>query len=236
MSTPDAGPPATEALEVRLGHRFVRPALLEEALTHASWANERGPRGVTYERLEFLGDAVLGLVVSHALVAALPLAAEGVLSRRRAEAVCEASLVQLAQRLELSRYVRVGTGQRVAGLPPSVLADVFEAVVAAVYLDAGLSACEAVLAPLLQPRLVARATGLDAKTALQERSHVLGLPPPRYVATAELGPMHARTFEVRLELPPLPAQRGIGRSKKAAEQAAAAAALALLASEPPPAA
>lgn len=227
--TPEApAPPSTDALQARLGHSFHRPELLDEALTHASWANERGPRGVTYERLEFLGDSVLSLLVSQALVARWPDDPEGVLSRRRAEVVCEASLAELADQLQLVRYVRLGAGQRTAGLPPSVLADVFEAVVAAVYLDAGPTSCAAIFDPLLAPRLALAVESTDAKTRLQELCHVRGLPEPHYEVVAEIGPMHDRTFIVRLSLPPLPAQVGEGRSKKFAERQAAAAACRLL--------
>lgn len=222
---------APEALEARLGYTFARPELLQEALTHSTWANEHGPRGVDYERLEFLGDAVLSVLVSHALFVDCPGEREGSLSRKRAQVVREESLAELADTLSLGTYVRCGQGQREAGVSASILADVLEALIAAVYLDGGLGACEKTFGPLLRPVLGRAGTsaGQDAKTRLQELCHVRRLPAPVYRVVAEEGPSHARTFVVTVQVEGVAAQDGRGRSKKVAEQACAARAYAQLA-------
>jgi ribonuclease-3 len=240
---------ALQAWAARLGHRFARPDLLVRAVTHPTWVNERAAPPATgeqaqafgpdYERLEFLGDAVLSVFVSQALLAAFPNEREGALSRRRAQLVRKEALAAWGAALGVARHVGVGQGLRAAPLADSIVADVIEAVVGAAFWDGGLEAVTALLAPSLALRLEdARALGArrDHKTELQERCHRLRLGSPRYRVVAESGPGHARRFQVELSLEGAPAFAPIladGSSKKAAEQACAQRASAQLDAAPP---
>jgi ribonuclease-3 len=210
------------ALQRRLGHTFARPELLEQALTHATWAHEHGGMHQAYERLEFLGDAVLQLLASEALFAAMPEASEGQLSRRRAQLVREEALAQAAGHLQLQAHVRLGAGYSV-DVPASILADVVEGILAAAYLDAGLDAARRIFAVLW-----AHVTHLppveDHKTRLQELCHARRLPAPQYMAVPT-GPAHARIYEVTLCVGEVVRCEGRGTSKKAAEQVCARRAL-----------
>ena len=163
-----------QALEEKLQYHFKNPALLEEALRHSSYANEhRGANFFSNERLEFLGDSVLGFVTAEYLFAKHPTAPEGELTRIRALLVCEDSLHEVAQRLELGKYLKLGNGEESCGgrTRPSILADATEAVFAAVYLDGGISAASALIHRVLldtEREEVAEEKRRDYKTILQE--------------------------------------------------------------------
>jgi ribonuclease-3 len=199
-------------------------AHLEQALTHPSFANEqkRGPR-VDYQRLEFLGDAVIQLCVSEALMELYPDAREGDLSLLRSSVVSTDALASFAKSVELGDRLLLGRGADAAGerTQPNVLADAVEAVVGAVYLDCGFEAEQGLEA---RDKLPQR----DAKSELQERVQAAGGASPRYRVVAAEGPDHVREFEVEVEALGRAMGRGRGRSKKAAEQEAARAALLLL--------
>jgi len=176
----------------RLDYRFDAPGLLRTALTHRSAGRDNN------ERLEFLGDAVLSAVVSRALYERFPRAAEGVLTRLRAELVREAALASIARELDLGQHMHLGQGEMRSGgfRRDSILADGFEAIVGAIYLDGGWPACESTLLPLLESRLAALddKPAKDAKTELQELLQGRGLPLPRYEMTGTMGDDHSKTF------------------------------------------
>ncbi len=221
-----------EGLETALGHHFRQPELLERALTHRSLLPERGPgeEARSNEQLEFLGDAVLGFLVSEALVARFPDWSEGQLSKSRARLVNETALHAAAMRLDLGKHLRLGRGEEKTGgrAKPALLADAYEAIVAAIYLDAGLEAARAFLArSLLNEAIAEQAQRLgqpDHKSALQELLQARGLPPAKYRVVEESGPDHRKTFVVEVKHAGRTA-RGAGSNKKEAEQAAAQAAL-----------
>jgi len=201
-------------------------------LTHPSRANEDGAPTESNERLEFLGDAVLGLVVAELLMAGHPHASEGELTRARAEAVNREALAARGRALELGALVRLGRGEQLSGGAEkgSVLANAFEAVVGALYLDGGFAAARAFVERELGPGLVEPARlERDAKSRLQ---HWLDAsedqPKACYVTVSESGPPHAREFEVELRVGEAVRGRGCGRTKQAAEQAAAREALRVL--------
>ena len=220
-----------QALEKALQYQFRDNALLREALRHSSYANEhRGDESVSNERLEFLGDSVLGFVTAEFLFRKHPNAPEGELTRIRARLVCEESLYEVAQRLELGKYLCLGHGEEAGGgrTRPSILADATEAVIAAIYLDGGIEPAAALIHRMLldgaaEERFVEQRR--DYKTALQELvqrtpNHAL-----RYCLVGESGPDHAKTFTVDVLLGAEVVGTGSGRSKKEAEQNAACAAL-----------
>ncbi len=221
-------PPALASLQSRLQHRFSDPSLLQRAVTHRSFSAEHN------ERLEFLGDSVLNLAVSTLLYRRLQAQSEGDLSRVRANLVKEGTLHQLAKDLRLDQVLNLGEGEARSGghQRPSILADALEAVIGAVYLDAGYAVAEALVLRLyeaveINPQMQAAAK--DAKTALQEwlQGRKMQLPQYRVVGTA--GVAHRQTFEVECAIAELAlAQRGSGASRRAAEQSAAAAMLATL--------
>lgn len=216
-------------LEARLKHFFTKPQLLLTALSHASFVNEnrREAAPETYERLEFVGDAVLGLVCAELLFLALPQAPEGELSRRRAQLVRQETLATLAGELGLAAFVRVGQGHRQSpeALGASILADVFEAVMGALYLDGGFDAVRRALGPRLQNAIEKIPLPHDFKTHLQEEVHRLGLGVPVYEVEATQGPAHARQFFCAVRLEHTVYGRGVGTSKKTAEQICAQSAL-----------
>jgi ribonuclease-3 len=214
-----------DALTHQLGHTFQDGGLLQQALTHSTFANEQPQGTPSYERLEFLGDAVLQLLVSEHLYAAMPHAPEGELSRRRAQLVREPTLAALARTLGLDTCVRVGSGQRPPDVPASVLADVVEAVLAAVYLDGGLQAARNAFGPLWSTLAALGQQHIDYKTRLQEACHRLHFDAPCYEVTAVDGPAHARQFHLTLRVGPELTAQGVGTSKKAAEQLCARQAL-----------
>jgi ribonuclease-3 len=214
--------------EKRLGHRFKRLDLLELALTHRSWANEQGiPEH--YERLEFLGDAVLGLVAADWLYANHPELPEGELSKHKAQLVSRDTLAKHARDLDLGEALRMGVGEERSGgrTKPSLLADSMEAIFGAVYLDGGLEAARKAILSMLEGEYHERAQQAvtDAKTQLQEVVQALGWDLPEYRLTDSLGPDHSKTFVVECWLAGELAGRGEGPSKKTAEQKAAADAL-----------
>jgi ribonuclease-3 len=217
-------------LEARLGHTFADAALCETAMTHTSWLNEAGrPERSDNERLEFLGDAVLDLVVSDVLMRRFPDRREGDLSRARAALVSETALAQVATAIDLGRFILLGRGEERTGGRgrPSILANALEALMGAIYIDAGFDAAAAVATRLFEGRVeeVDQHARLDYKSRLQERAQALWQTAPVYEVVAEEGPDHDKRFEVTLTLAGRLYGRAIGRSKKEAEQGAAAAAL-----------
>jgi ribonuclease III len=232
------------ALEKTLGHHFLRPDLLEQALTHTSQAREREaansgePLAVAdNEQLEFLGDAVLGFVAGEELFRRFPQFREGDLSKLRAHLVSEKHLVKVAKQLELGEYLRLGRGEEKSGGrgKTTLLVDALEAILAALYLDGGLEAARhvilhSILGPELE-HLAGNGKGLpltDYKSALQERLQAAGLPQPSYVLVREQGPEHKKLFTVEAHLrtsnKPDKAEfvgRAEGSTKKNAEQEAA---------------
>jgi ribonuclease-3 len=211
-------------LAERLGHRFARPALLVRALTHPSAASRRGAGDDSYERLEFLGDRVLGLIVADLLLARFPAEDEGALAVRHAELVRRETLAEVAGELGLEAYLRLAKGEEAAGerRNPALLANACEAVIGALYLDAGLAAARGLVEPLWGPRLEAAAEPpQDAKTALQEWAQARGLALPRYREVGREGPAHEPHFTVEARVEGHEPTLGEGRSKRLAEQAAA---------------
>ena len=225
---------AREALEEDLNYVFVDPLLLQAALTHPTWTNEHPGGGEHYERLEFLGDAALGLLVSRMLLTDHPAEQEGALSRRRAQIVRKETLNGLARRWGWERYVQLGQGQKGSGVADTILADVLEAVMGAVFYDGGYERLEQCFSARLKEGLLAllgQADHRDDKTQLQELCHRLRLPQPLYTIVAADGPAHARLFRVRVEISGTGGIAGIeavGSSKKRAEQLCAAQAYARL--------
>ena len=223
---------ATTPFEKRIGHRFRQVAYLDLALTHRSYANEQGFEA-NYERLEFLGDAVLGLVTTEWLYKNLPELAEGELTKRKNHLVSKDVLAPYAEQMALGEVLRVGVGEERSGgrSKTSLLANSMEAVFGAVYLDGGLEAARNVILPMLQGGSGERAptaVDRDAKTRLQEVAQGRGWPLPEYRLVAEAGPDHSKTFTVECWLQGERAGAGEGPSKKIAEQRAAAAALSRL--------
>jgi ribonuclease-3 len=217
------------ALQERLGHRFADPALLERALTHTSAVHEASSSAAHSEALEFLGDAVLGLVVADLLHRHHPEGDEGSMSRARAYLVAEPSLARRADALGLPALLVLGKGEEKTGgrQKASLWANTYEAVIAALYLDGGLDAAYRFVAAEFAPDLQ-RARELpviDAKSALQEALQARGEPLPEYVVLAEEGPSHKRRFRVQCTLRGEPLSEGEGTSKKEAQQAAARQAL-----------
>ena len=217
--------------EERLGYSFRRPELLERALTHRSYANELG-LDETWERLEFLGDAVLGLATAERLFGERPPRQEGELTRSKGHLVSARVLAALAEDVELGDVLLLGVGEERSGGrgKESLLADALEAVVGAVFRDGGYEEARRVVAGLLD-RAPAPAGGLearDAKTKLQEVAQAQGQGRPTYHEVATSGPDHEKLFTVDCRIGGRSFGTGTGRSKKQAEQRAAASALALL--------
>jgi ribonuclease-3 len=216
------------ALEQATGHRFADPALAETALAHPSWAHEQGG-GRSNERLEFLGDAVLGLVMARWLFDRQPDWSEGELTRLRAALVNGPSLAARARALGLSRLVRLGKTERVSDGrdKDTILANCFEAVVGAVYLDGGLAALEPLVERCFAGDLAQGRVPRDAKTAFQEWAHARHRLTPRYRTVADSGvDDDDDRFTVEVLLGDTAWGRGVGRTKRAAEHAAARAGLA----------
>jgi len=240
LAEPARGPGERAALEAAIGHAFAAPALLEQALTHRSFLNETDdPAARDNERLEYLGDAVLGFVAGDHLFRALPDAPEGVLTALRAALVREATLAAFARRLGLGPALRLGRGEEATGgrERASVLCDAFEAVVGAVYLDGGLQAAAALLARFLEPeleRVRAERRHRDARSELQELVQGARRETPRYATIEEAGPDHARRFTVEVAVGERVLGQGTGPSKAEAARRAALEALARLAGDEPP--
>ena len=215
----------------RLGYRFRNPSLLERALTHSSYANERRNPIPSNERLEFLGDSVLGVVTAVYLFNKEK-GAEGELTRLRAALVCEKALCSYSQKLELGSFLQLGRGEQRSGgaARPSILADAFEAVVAAIFLDGGMESAREFLIPFLENELSnqKRLHFNDYKTTLQEITQQNPEEQLDYVLTGESGPDHNKQFTVEVHLNSNVLGEGRGRSKKEAEQQAARQALKLM--------
>ena len=220
-----------EKLEEKLGYTFQNRALLENALTHSSYANENKHTGAqSNERLEFLGDSVLGMVTADYLYRVHPDLPEGDLTRTRAALVCEGSLVEVAQQLELGAYLKLGKGEDAGGgrERPSIVADAVEAVLAAVYLDGGIGSARKIIQRFILDREEEKSGSRDYKTALQELVQRESGQVLAYRLVGSTGPDHAKRFQVEVELNGTPVGAGEGRSKKEAEQMAAKAAIAKL--------
>ena len=220
-----------QKLEEIIGYRFRDPKLLETALTHSSFANERHDSGEeSYERLEFLGDSILGHITADYLYHHEPPIPEGRMTRLRAELVCEQSLHRIAQRLELGKYMRLGKGEeRTHGRErPSILADMVESILAAMYLDSGsLEEPRRFVMNelLLQADLGEQHRSEDYKTALQELIQRKPNQIISYEMLSQSGPDHDKTFVFQVLVNGVPVGQGRGRSKKEAEQMAAREAL-----------
>jgi len=226
-------PPTWHLLQQRLGHHFADPTLLAQALTHRSFANEnRDSAIVDNERLEFLGDAVLGLSIGHQLLVTNPAAAEGELSRLRAELVSAPSLARIARGLALGDSLLLGRGEVRSGGrdKDSLQANALEAVIGAIFLDAGFAVAAAAVCRLFAPYLQAdvEPAEQDYKTRLQERLQAVQQPLPEYQLAAVHGPDHQRRYQVEVLIGDAVCGRGEGSTKKRAEQEAARQALAHL--------
>jgi ribonuclease III len=209
------------ALETSLGHKFADRDLAYLALTHISAA---AARDGSYQRLEFLGDRVLGLVVSEMLYVSFPAADEGELSRRLADLVRRESCAEVAYEWGLENHVRLGESERQSGAKDAILADICESVIGAVFLDGGYAAAKEVVARAFAPRMRAPRRPLrDPKTALQEWAQARGLETPLYRETGRTGPHHAPEFTVEVVVKGFAAEAARGGSKRNAEQAAASA-------------
>jgi ribonuclease-3 len=221
-----------EALQRRIDYRFSRPALLRESLTHKSFSNEHPDEPAPHnERLEFLGDAVLDLVVSRRIFNDFPTLPEGELTRIRAEVVSEKGLAAVARDLELGSCLMLGRGEERSGGrdKESLVADALEALLGAIFCDGGFDRAGSVIEALFASAVASsasRKTGIDHKTRLQELLQARHGQPPTYVLTRTEGPDHQRLYTVEVCLADRPIGVGQGRNKKAAEQAAASEALA----------
>ena len=208
-------------LEARLGHSFADPALAERALTHVSAPNARG---ASYQRLEFLGDRVLGLVVSEMLYEAYPDAPEGDLSVRLARLVRREACAEVAESWDVGPHVEMGQGEARGGgrKKAAILGDVCESLIGAVFLDGGFDAARALVRRHWENRMRADAAPIqDAKTAVQEWAQARGLATPIYSEVERSGPAHLPRFVMQVELDGYEPERGEASSKRAAEQEAA---------------
>ena len=215
-----------------LGHRFDNWSLLQEALTHQSAVSGQTGGGANYQRLEFLGDRVLGLVVAELLLRRFPREPEGALARRLAALVRQETLAEVAAAVGLERFMILGRSEAEAGAGgnPALLSDTCEAVIGALYLDGGLAVAERFVVRHWTPLLEAeRAPPRDAKTSLQEWAQGRGLPLPEYREVGRSGPDHDPLFTVEVAVRGAAPAQGEGRSKRLAEQAAASALLQALA-------
>ncbi len=216
-----------EALTQRLGHEFNEPGLLLNALRHASYVNEQnGPTLEDNERLEFLGDAVLDLAISHLLMDLFPGAHEGDLSKFRATVVDEAALYEVAKMLALGDHLFLGKGEEQSGgrQKPSLLANAFEAVMGALYLDAGFERTKEIIGRLFSPlleRIGTKNRVNDYKSILQEYTQQDHRALPKYHLVEESGPPHDKTFRIVVTLNGKVLAEETGKSKKEAEQRAA---------------
>jgi len=220
--------PPIERLEEKLDYRFRNRELLLRALTHRSCASEFPPdQCADNEQLEFLGDAVLGFVVSEALVSRYPGALEGELSQWKSHLVSATYLYRCALSIDLGDYLRLGKGEERNGgrARRTVLANAFEAIIAAMHLDGGIEVATAFVRARVLGEIDQMADGaielLNHKSVLQERTQAMGLPMPRYFTVATAGPEHAKVFTVEARVGDVLSERATGSSKKAASQHAA---------------
>ena len=216
-------------LEEKLEYEFQDKSLLKNALTHSSYANENKSEGMSSnERLEFLGDSVLGMITAKHLFSMQPTLPEGKMTRLRAELVCEQSLHGVALDLGLGDYLRMGKGEERNGgrRRPSILADAVEAVIAAMYLDGGFEVAESfVKRMVLSPESIEAHHSADYKTELQELVQQKSNQQLTYIPAGESGPDHDKLFMAKVSLNGKVIGEGSGRTKKEAEQAAACEAL-----------
>lgn len=221
-----------EAFENKIGYIYQNKSLMSEALTHSSFSNEGKKCGRDNERLEFLGDSILSLVVAENLFTHYKHLPEGELTKLRASLVCEKSLFSFAQEIELGSYLRVGKGEEHTGgrKRPSILSDAFEAVIASIYLDGGYDAAREFVLKFIPSRIDVKKTGAlsDYKTALQEIIQKNREEKVEYVLIEEVGPDHNKAFTVEVHLNSNVIGSGAGKSKKQAEQLAAKEALELM--------
>lgn len=223
-----------QELEKSLDYQFHDIRLLNNALTHRSYANEKNSRDVTdNERMEFLGDAVLQLCISDLLMKKYPVYAEGKLSKLRSSLVNEKPLAELAIAFNIGEYLLLGKGEENSGgrAKPSLLANTLEAVIAAIYLDGGLTNCDRFIEKLFSPMIDDSSPKIlytDYKTALQEKSQKRYRETPVYSLIEESGPDHNKTFSVELTLAGTIKTNGRGKNKKVAEQEAARKALEMI--------
>lgn len=225
--------PGFDALPGILQHTFSQPDLLRQALTHPSAVAEREPRTkLTYDRLEFLGDRVLAIVVARLLFEKFPEAPSGDLARRFNELVRRETLADIAISINLGDHILMGNSDAATGgaANPAILADVLEAILAAIYLDGGLAAAETFIQRHWEDRAAVLVTPpADAKTALQEWAQSLAKPPPSYRVISTEGPPHKPTFLIAVEVDGEAATCGKGSTKRQAEQLAAESMLAAIA-------
>lgn len=217
--------PPLDQLEASIGHVFADRALLERALTHMSRADDRVG---SYQRMEFLGDRVLGLAVADLLYEAVPDADEGELSRRLAGLVRRETCAAVAASWDVGPHLVLGQGEVLGGgrRNATILADVCEAILGAVFLDGGYAAARALVAAAFRPgEVTAAPRGRDAKSALQEWAMGRGLPVPVYAVVERSGPDHAPVFRIAAQVEGLDPGEGVGSSKRLAEQEAARAVL-----------
>lgn len=221
-------------LEQRLGYAYRDRALLETALSHSSYANERCQQPLaSYERLEFLGDSILGFVTAEYLYSVFPTKPEGELTRIRAELVCEKNLAEVARSLHLGDHLLLGHGEAQTGGRDrsGILCDVMESLIAAAYLDGGFAAAKGIIDRLILTRLTEVVKTHDYKTELQELVQQKKNQHLTYELIGESGPDHCKEFSVRVLLNGQPVGEGSGTSKKRAEQSAAAQAISRLTQE-----
>ena len=225
-----------ERLETAIGYRFTDKALLRRAMTHSSHSNETGEKNhhlLCNERLEFLGDSVLSIAVSRYLYATYPQEGEGVLTKLRPDVVCAEALARYARSIGIGDCLLLGKGEAQTGGydKENILADAFEALLAAIYLDAGdraMAIIDALLLPLVEKdlsELISKGIDGDYKTPLQQLVQQTEGDVLEYVLISSNGPDHQKTFEVEVRVNSNPCGRGVGTSKRKAEQAAAKAAL-----------
>ena len=217
-------------LESRIGYSFKNRQLLERALTHSSFANEHGQTHKDNERLEFLGDSVLGFITAEYLFKNHSNLPEGELTRLRAYAVCEKSLFEFAKQIDLGSYILLSHGEDKTGgrQRASVLSDAFEALIAAIYLDSGMEQAKKFVLGFIADYVEKQPSFKDYKTMLQEVIQRNAGEKLEYVLVSETGPDHDKHFEVEAHLNSNVIGRGVAGSKKKAEQAAAKQALELM--------
>lgn len=217
-------------LENKIGYTFKDKDLLLNALTHSSFANEHAIPEMCNERLEFLGDSVLGFITAEYYYTFFSHRPEGELTKLRAQTVCEKSLFAFAKQINLGSYLRLGKGEASTGGAerPSILSDAFEALIAAIYLDGGMESVKKFVLGFIKNASEVTQKVKDYKTALQEIVQKNPGEELTYVHTGESGPDHDKRFEVEVHLNSNIIGKGIGKSKKAAEQSAAKEALSLM--------
>lgn len=213
-----------KTIQEKIGYRFNNPELLKQALTHSSFANEQKINKLkNYERLEFLGDAVLELVSSEFLFKENPNMPEGQLTKLRASMVCEPSLAYCARDIDLGSFILLGKGEEATGgrKRDSITSDVMEAVIGAIYLDGGIEEAKKYIYRFILEDLDDKILFMDSKTILQEEIQKKNNAQLRYELIAEIGPDHDKEFQVEAYLDDILVGTGVGRTKKAAEQQAA---------------